>query len=175
MKKIIVAIVALLVIAGGVFAFINAKENYDPSKYNATVTPSPLKPGSKIDYTLPDQFGKPHALEAGTKTLILTFAKKSAHIVRNFLKTQPEDFLLTHEAEYIADIHPMPVIIRNAFAMPDLRKSHYPVLLIYEAKIADKFKNPEHADDIMVVTLQNSVVKAVDYVKDADTLAKKLQ
>ncbi len=175
MKKIILALMALIVIAGAVFAFINAKENYDPTKYSATVTPSPLKPGSKIDYTLPDQFGKPHTLEAGTQTLILTFAKESSHTVRNFLKQQPEDFLLTHEAEYIADIHPMPVIIRNAFAMPDLKKSNYPVLLIYEEKIATQFKNPEHADDIMLVTLQNKVVKAVDYVKDADALAKKLQ
>lgn len=175
MKKIILAILALLIVAGGIFFAINAKENYDPTKYSATVDPAPVKPGSKIDYTLPDQFGKPHSLEAGTRTLILTFAKESAHTVRNFLKTQPEDFLMTNEAEYIADIHPMPVVIRNAFAMPDLKKSHYPVLLIYEEKIAEKFKDPAHADDIMIITLENSVVKAIDYVKDAKALAQKLQ
>ena len=175
MKKVILAVVALLLIAGGVFVVINSKEHYDPKQYSATVTPAPLKPGSKIDYTLPDQFGKAHSLEAGTGTLIVTFAKESAHTVRNFLKAQPEDFLLTHEAEYIADIHPMPVIIRNAFAMPDLRKSHYPVLLIYEEKIADLFKDPAHADEIMIVTLQNGVVKSIDYVKDADALAEKLR
>ncbi len=175
MKKFLLAIVALLVIAGGIFVMLNAKENYDPSKYSAVVEPAPLKTGSKIDYTLPDQFNKPHSLEPGTRTLILTFAKKSAHTVRNFLKEQPEDFLLTHEAEYIADINPMPVIIRNAFAMPDLRKSHYPVLLIYEKKIADKFKDPAHDDDIMIVTLQQQVVKSVDYVKDARALKAKLQ
>jgi len=175
MKKIILAIVALLLIAGGVFYFLNAKENYDPSKYSATVAPAPLQKGSKIYFTLPDQFGKSHTLEPGTRTLIMTFAKASSHVVRNFLKEQPEDFLLTHEAEYVADIHPMPVVIRNAFAMPDLKKSHYPVLLIYDAKIEQQFLQPEHKEDIMVVTLNNQVITAIDYVKDAKELAEKLQ
>ncbi len=175
MKKLLLIIAALLLIGGGVFFLINSKENYDPAKYSASVTPAPLQKGSKVDFTLPDQFGKAHPLEAGTKTLIMTFAKGSSHQVRNFLKTQPEDYLLTHEAEYIADIHPMPVVIRNAFAMPDLKKSPYPVLLIYEAKIADLFKDPAHQDEIMIVTLKNGVVEAVDFTKDTKTLQEKLQ
>ena len=175
MKKIILAILAVVVIAGGIFAAINAKSNYDSSKYGASVEPAPIKVGSKVDFTLPDQFDKSHPLETGTRTLILTFAKASSHKVRNFLKEQPEDYLLTHEAEYVADIHPMPTIIRNAFAMPDLRKSNYPVLLIYEAKIADMFKDPSHEGDIMIVTLENKTVKAIDFVKDAKALQEKLQ
>ena len=175
MKKTILAILALLIIGGGIFFFINVKDNYDPQKYSATVTPAPLKVGSKVEYTLPDQFDKPHSLEPGTKTLIMTFAKESSHVVRNFLKTKPDDYLLMHEAEYVADIHPMPTVIRNAFAMPDLRKSNYPVLLIYEKRVSELFKNPERADEIMVVTLKNQVVEAVDFVKDAKALEAKLQ
>ncbi|RUM66063.1 MAG: hypothetical protein DSZ05_04880 [Sulfurospirillum sp.] len=174
MKKIILSLLALIVIAGGIFAAINAKSNYDSSKYSASVEPAPLKVGSKVDFTLPDQFDKSHTLEAGTSKLIMTFAKASSHVVRNFLKEQPADFLLTHEAEYVADIHPMPTIIRNAFAMPDLRKSRYPVLLIYEEKIANMFKNPSHEEDIMIVTLENKTVKAIDFVKDAKALKEKL-
>jgi hypothetical protein len=175
MKKIILGILALLVIAGGTFYILNAKNNYDSTKYSASVEPAPLQIGSEIDFTLPDQFDKAHPFEAGTKTLIMTFAKGSSHIVRNFLKEQPEDFLLMHEANYIADIHPMPVVIRNAFAMPDLKKSNYPVLLIYEEKISKMFKNPAHEDEIMIVTLENKKVKAIDFVQDAEGLKAKLQ
>ncbi len=175
MKKILLALLALIVVGGGIFFFINAKENYDPTKYSTTVEPAPLTKGSKVDFTLPDQFDKPHSLEAGTKTLIMTFAKESSHVVRNFLKTKPDDYLLMHEAKYVADIHPMPTVIRNAFAMPDLRKSNYPVLLIYEEKMSALFKDPAYADDIMIVTLNNKVVESVDFVKDAKALEAKLQ
>ncbi len=175
MKKSILIILALLLIGGGAFFIINAKDKYDPQKYSAAVTPAPLKVGSKIEFTLPDQFDKPHTLEPGTQTLIMTFAKESSHVVRNFLKSKPDDYLLMHEAEYIADIHPMPTIIRNAFAMPDLKKSNYPVLLIYEKKISELFKNPEHSDDIMIVTLENQSVKAIDFAKDAKAIEAKLQ
>jgi len=175
MKKIIFGIIGLLLVAGGIFFAMNAKSNYDSSKYSATVEPQPMKVGSKIDFTLPDQFDKPHSLEAGTQTLIMTFAKDSSHVVRNFLKEQPQDYLLMHEADYVADIHPMPTVIRNAFAMPDLQKSDYPVLLIYEEKISKMFKDPAHEGDIMIVTLENKTVKAIDFIKDAKALQEKLQ
>ena len=174
MKKIILTLVAIAVIAGGFIFAKYAKNDYDSSRFNASVTPAPLQKGSQIDYTLPDQFGKSHTLEPGTRTLILTFAKESAHIVRNFLKTKPDDYLLMHEAEYIADIHPMPVVIRNAFAMPDLKKSNYPVLLIYEEKIAKLFKTPGHENDITLVTLEKNRVTDITYVKDAKSLEAKL-
>ncbi len=174
MKKIILTLVAVILIASGVIFAKYAKSDYDDSKFSASVTPAPLQKGSQIDYSLPDQFGKTHTLEPGTRTLILTFAKESAHTVRNFLKSKPDDYLLMHEAEYIADIHPMPVIIRNMFAMPDLKKSNYPVLLIYDEKIATLFKNPQHKDDIALVTLDKNRVTDITYVKDAKSLEAKL-
>jgi hypothetical protein len=175
MKKIILAILALLVIGGGVFFFLNSKENYDPSKYSASVKPAPMNLDSVIDFTLPDQFDKAHSLEEGTKTMIFTFAKKSAHVVRNFLKQKPADFLSTNEAVYIADIHPMPVVIRNAFAMPDLKKSEYPVILIYEEKISKLFANPKNKEDVMIVELENKKVKNISFAKDLKELEAKFK
>ncbi len=175
MKKIVLGILAVTLLAGGIFFAMNAKSTYDSSKYSASAEPSPMKVGSRLAFTLPDQFDKAHTLEAGTKTLIMTFAKESSHIVRNFLKEQPQDYLLMHEAEYIADIHPMPTVIRNAFAMPDLQKSDYPVLLIYEEKLSKLFKDPAHENEIMIVTLENQRVKAIDFVNDAKALEEKLR
>ncbi len=175
MKKIVLALVALLLIAGGVFFFLNSKENYDPTKYSASSTPSPMKLDSVIDFTLPDQFDKSHSLEAGTKTMIFTFAKKSAHIVRNFLKQKPQDFLSTNEAIYIADIHAMPTVIRNAFAMPELKKSEYPVILIYEEKISKLFADPSHKDSVMIVGVENKKVKSISFAKDIKELEEKFK
>lgn len=171
-KKTILGLLALLIIAGGVFFFLNAKDNYDADKYSATGT---IKQDVTIDFTLPDQFDKAHTLDANTKTLVMTFAKATSHIVRDFLHAQPADYLASRAAYYVADISPMPVVIRNAFAMPDLKKSSYPVLLIYDAAIAAKFRDESHKDAIMIVTLEDKVVKNIQFVNDAKGLEKALQ
>ncbi len=175
MKKIIMAVLVLLLIGGGVFFFLNSKENYDPGKYSASVKPAPMVVNSHIDFTLPDQFDKSHSLEVATKKIIFTFAKKSAHIVRNFLKEKNADFLTINETLYIADIHPMPVVIRNAFAMPDLKKSEYPVILIYEEKISKLFADPKHKEDVMIVQLENKTVKDISFAKDLKELEAKFK
>ncbi len=81
-------------------------------KYNLTATDG-LNVGSKLDFTLPDQFDKPHSLSSDTKNLILSFSKASGHAVKEFLKKEPKEFLEQHKTMFIADISPMPVVIRN--------------------------------------------------------------
>ncbi len=167
-KKTVLALVLLLVIAGGAFFLMNSSDNYDASKYSASV--DKLVEGEAIDFTLPDQFGKAHTLSADTKTLVLTFAKATSHLVRDFLKSQPADYLSSRNAFYVADISPMPVVIRNAFAMPDLKKSAYPVILIYDPKIAAKFRDDSQKDAIMIVSLDHKKVTSVKFAEDVDTL-----
>jgi hypothetical protein len=166
-KKIILGLLALLLIGGGVFFFLNSKDTYDASKYQASGS---IKKGEVIGFTLPDQFDKSHTLNNETKTLIFTFAKSTSHIVRDFLQAQPADYLSSRHAYYVADISPMPTVIRNAFAMPDLKKSNYPVLLIYDASIAAKFRDDSKQDSIMIVSLENKKVTDIQFVSDAQAL-----
>ena len=167
-KKTVLALVLLLVIAGGAFFLMNSSDNYDASKYSATA--DKLVEGEAIDFTLPDQFDKAHTLSADTKTLVLTFAKATSHLVRDFLKSQPADYLSSRNAFYVADISPMPVVIRNAFAMPDLKKSDYPVILIYDSAIAAKFRDDTQKDAIMIVSLDKKKITSVKFADDVDTL-----
>ncbi len=167
-KKILLTVILLLIIAGGAFFFMNSTDNYDASKYSATATT--MAAGESIDFTLPDQFDKAHTLSNDTKTLVLTFAKETSHVARDFLQAQPADFLSSRSAYYIADISPMPTVIRNAFAMPDLKKSAYPVLLIYDGTIAAKFRDEAQKNSIMIVSLENKKVTSVKFADDADTL-----
>ena len=163
MKKIVLGLVALLILAVGVFVFVNAKDSYDPSKYFVDAK-NGLAVGSTIDFKLPDQFDKPHSLDEDTKLLIVVFAKDTAHVVKEYLKDKPKGFLEEKNALFIADISPMPVIIRNAFAMPDLKKSSYTILLIYDKNIASKLKNDKNQDKINIVYLQNKKIKDIKYI-----------
>ena len=172
-KKIILGLLALIILAGGALFLLNGKDNYDASKYQASAT-NGINIGSTITFTLPDQFDKAHSLTAESKKVIFVFAKATGHTVKAFLKTQDKNYLSKRDALFIADISPMPTVIRNTFALPDLKKSAFSVLLIYDGAIAKEFKNETEADKIAVVTLNNGTVKAVKYISTADELKSEL-
>lgn len=168
-KKIVLSLIALIVIAGGALFAINGKDNYDASKYEAKVS-NGINVGSEISFTLPNQFDKSLSSDEDTKTLILTFTKKTGHVVKKFLEKQDKNFLDNKKAFFIADISPMPTVIRNTFALPDLKKSAYSVILLYEGDIATKFKNNDKAEHIAIVNMENGVVKSVSYIDTEDEL-----
>ena len=168
-KKILLGLLSLIVIGGGALFFIKGKDNYDATKYSANVSDS-LNEGSTISFTLPDQFDKAHTLNSDTKTLIIVFAKATGHTIKEFLKKQDSDYLAKRDTLFVADISPMPTVIRNTFALPDLKKSSYSVLLIYDKNIAKQLKNEKEADKIAVVTLENGVVKTVKYITTEEEL-----
>jgi len=172
-KKIIFGILALIILATGILFIVNGKDTYDARKYSTTATDG-LNIGSKITFTLPDQFDKPHSLTDDTKKLILVFAKKTGHTVKEFLKKQDSDYLTKRNALFIADISPMPTVIRNTFALPDFKKSNYSVLLIYDKKIAKQLKNDTKADKIAIATLESGIVKDIKFVTTAQELVGEL-
>ncbi len=172
-KKIIFSLLGLLVIGGGILFALNGKDTYDANKYSAT-TSNGLNIGSKMDFTLPDQFDKAHTLTKDTKRLIVVFAKATGHTVKEFLKKQPKEYLPKRETLFIADISPMPTIIRNTFALPDLKKSPFSVLLIYDKSIAKQLKNEKEADKIAVVDMENGTVSTVQYIETEEALKKLL-
>ncbi len=172
-KKIILTLLALIVLAAGALFIINGKDNYDANKYSASATDG-INVGSKIAFTLPDQFDKAHTLTPETKKIIFVFAKDTGHTVKTFLKEQDKDYLTKRDVLFVADISPMPTVIRNTFALPDFKKSAYSVLLIYDKEIAKKLKNDAKADKIAVATLNNGSVESVKYISTADELKTEL-
>ncbi len=162
-KKITLVLLALLVISGSTFYFLNSKDNYDVSKYSASIADK-FSVGSTLDFTLPDQFGKTHSLNADTRTLVFTFARDSSHMMTAFLREKEDGYLNKKSAYYIADISTAPVFIRNVFIIPELQKSPYPVLIIYEEEIATKFRYDAKKEAIKVVTLENKKVTNIQFV-----------
>ncbi len=168
-KKIVLGLIGLLVIGGGALFAINGKDSYDATKYSATVSDG-MNIGSKISFSLPDQFDKKHTLSESTKTVILSFAKATGHTVKEFLEKEPADYLSSRDAFFVADISPMPTVIRNTFALPDLRKSQFSVLLIYDKAIASQIKDESKADKIAILTLDNGVITATKYIQTQEEL-----
>jgi len=174
MKKLIFSIVALIIIAVGVLFAINSKDNYDATKFYAKAT-NGLKIGSKLELKLPDQFNKEHILSSDTKKLIFVFSKNTGHIAREFFKKQSKDYLDSKKAIFVADISKMPAFIRNTFAMPDFKKSHYNILLIYDKKVTKKFEKGIDKDKVVVVTLDNKRVTNIKFASNEDELKKLLK
>ena len=164
MKKIILVVLAVVVVVIGGVVLKNSKDSYDSSKYYFS------KYKSSIDFKLPDQFDKVHSLSSDTKTIIVAFRKKYGHIVREYLKKHDPKLLEKNNAFFIADISKVPVVIRNMFILKDLKKSKFPVLLIYDKKISDSLN--ESKDGIMVLHLENKKIKSTEYFHEEKELDK---
>ena len=173
-QRWLLALALLVLAAGAILYIVKSKDHYDPGKYDVAIS-NGLQPGSKIEMTLPDQFDVSHTLSTELRTLILAFQKKSGSVVRGFLDTQDAHYLSQRNAAFVVDISPFPVVLRNTMALPLLRKSRYPVLLIYEEAMAEALKDEEHADEIAIATLAQGVVVAVRYVTSEEQLKAALE
>jgi len=138
-------------------------------KADSVVVGKELKP-----FTLNDQFDKPHTLTKDVKKIIFVAAKKSGHEVRNYFNSLPIDYLKKHHYVFVADVSGMPSIIYKLFAKSDLQKHKYPIWLIFDDKNSKEFKNDKKADEILLITLDNFVVKKVEYFKDIKSFEKAL-
>jgi hypothetical protein len=176
MKKILLILSLLIVIGGGLLFALKGKSSYEPGKYSLKVLPAdkPFGIGSSLAFTLPDQFGKSHTLSPDTRTIAFAFSKKAGHIIRSAMEKAPAGFLQKHHAVLIADISGMPTVIQNLFALPDLRKSDYTMLLIYDKKMARRLKQGQNGDEVVVMRLDHGKVKAIEHADSPEKLLKLL-
>ncbi len=159
-----------------VFSGCSDKEVIDTK--SVTISSGPVAKnitiGTLMDaFTLNDQFEKPHTLTADTKKVIFVFTKATGHMVKEYLNAKPVDYLQSKNITFVADVSPMPSIIRNMFAIPDLQEHEYPVLLILDEAFGQSYKNEANAEKVMIVTLDNLNVTGVKFVAtEADLQAE---
>ena len=177
MKKLILTIIAILLIAVGALFAINGQSNYDPAKYSLKITPQdkPFGVGSTLNFKLPDQFNKPHHLTSDIKKVMFVFTKATGHVFKTFMANKDEKFMNKRAMLAVADVSGMPTVILNTFAMPDFQKSKYPVLLIYDKNMAKRLKEGKDAKKVVLLTLNNNKVTKIEYAKDEKELAKLLK
>ena len=176
MKKVLLILSLLLLVAAGTLYALKGKSTYDPAKYSLEVTPAdkPFGVGSTISFTLPDQFGESHTLSPETRTMVFAFTKATGHIIKAAMVDKPNGYLEERKAVIVADISGMPTVIQNMFALPDLRKSNYSMLLIYDKKMAQRLKKGQATDKVIVMRLENGKVTAIEHADSPEALNKLL-
>jgi hypothetical protein len=176
MKKFFLVLSLLLLIAAGALYALKGKSSYDPAKYSLSVQPAdkPFGVGSTVAFTLPDQFGKTHTLSPETRTMVFAFTKATGHIIKAAMADKPEGYLEERKAVIVADISGMPTVIQNMFALPDLRKSNYAMLLIYDKNMAKRLKEGQATDKVIVMRLEQGKVTKVEHADSPEALIKLL-
>ncbi len=132
--------------------------------------------GKKLpDYTLSDQYEKRHTLTTSTKKVIFVFTKEASEIVREFLDVKSKSFLEDNGIDFVADISGMPTTVFYLFAIPDFKKSQYPILLMQDKKKASVYKHSINKNTIMLITLEKKIVKNVKLITNKTDLNNEIK
>ena len=165
MKKNILLVFTIVVVL--FTSGCSKKEIEDKTK--VVVTSGEVSPGIVIGkklapFTLKDQFDKEHNLTSDVKKVIFAFTKPTGHIMKIYMGVRKPDYLTSRDILFIADISGMPSLIAKMFAIPDMKESKYPILLIKEKKNAIRFRNEEQKNAVMIISLDNKIIKSVKFV-----------
>lgn len=173
MKKILIALLIILVAAGGFFFYMSL-DRYDAEKYTASTSKGLVK-GSFMKFKLPSPTNQDIYLDSSVRKLIVAFTKEQGHMVNEYLASQPKNFMQSKKAMLLLDISKVPVTVRNTFVLPSLKSSNYRTALIYNDKIGDVFKDPDHANETHIITVMHNRIYGVTFVSNKAQLAQALQ
>ncbi|BET67800.1 hypothetical protein ASA1KI_27180 [Opitutales bacterium ASA1] len=91
--------------------------------------PGLLGPGDTLPtFAGADQHGKPLSVDDTAAYVLVAFDMSTGKAANRFLADRGADFLPTHQAVFVSDIHGMPGVGR-VFAMPKMRKYPHRILL----------------------------------------------
>jgi len=173
LKKTVLAILALGVL---IFSGCSDKKVENPNIQNINSLTKDITVGKTFqNITLKDQFDKPVTLNDKTTKVIFVFKKASGHTARALLDSKPDDYLLNKNVAFIADISGMPSIIASMFAIPDFQKHKYPVMLIRDEKISEKYRSDKYEDYIAIISLNNFKITKITLVSTEQQLKKILE
>jgi hypothetical protein len=127
-----------------------------------------------LPYTFIDQFDKEHSLTSDVKKVIFVFTKPTGHLMRVYLGLKEIDYLDKRHIDFIADVSGMPSMIFKMFALPDLKNSQYPIMIIKDKKQSARFRNEEQKNAVMIISLDNKVVQNVKFVTNETDLKNEI-
>ncbi|WP_456429578.1 hypothetical protein [Nitratifractor sp.] len=176
-KKVFLLLFISLASMSSTLAASDGSTGADDKKYFVDIRPAgkPLGPGSMITFALPDQFGRSHTLSTGIRILIFADSKRGAKLVEAALARHPKGFLESHRAVYLADISAMPGLIFRLFALPSMRKTPYPILLLKNAEMGKRLAQTAADGKVTVLTLNKRRVRKIEVAADISTVEKLLK
>lgn len=137
---------------------------------NASVVAAELRVGDDLPaITLKNQHDKPITVAADVQTLLFVVEKPAGEVLSGYLKKQPDDFLISKKAYFMADISGMPSMVIKMFALPTMRKRPWSALLGYSA--SELAFMPHQKDHVTVVKLKAGKVDEIMFVNNEAALA----
>lgn len=128
-----------------------------------------LTVGSELPaLTVKDQFDKEFTIDAKVKTVIFSATKEESNVIKEFLAAKDKDYLTNNNIAYVADITGMPSLISKFIAIPKMKDYAFSILLIDED---NKALFPVEEDKISIITLENSKVTNIKFIKTTEELA----
>ena len=118
--------------------------------------------------TVKDQFEKEFTIDAKIKTVIFSATKEESNVIKEFLAAKDKDYLTNNNIAYVADITGMPSLISKFIAIPKMKDYAFSILLIDED---NKALFPVEQDKITILTLENSKVTSIKFIKTTEDLA----
>ena len=171
------SILGLILATGLLFGGCGKKELEDKAQVivNSGVVSQGIIIGKELDaYTFNDQFDKKHSLTSDIKKVIFVFTKPTGHLMRVYLGTKDINYLGSRNIDFIADVSGMPSLIFKMFALPDLKESKYPIMIIKDKEKSKRFRNDKQKDSVMIISLENKIVKSVKFVTNEADLIKEI-
>jgi hypothetical protein len=120
-------------------------------------------------FTTKDQHEKSYTYEGGVCLVIVAFEMGAGKAANAYLEKQPAEFLDTHKAIFISNIHGMPGIGRM-FALPKMKKYPQRILLADEENFLSRY--PARENLLTVVSLDDKgVITGIRHVNPKKDMA----
>ncbi len=159
MKKIIFIMIFAL-------AFIGCSDE------KIKVEPKAVVGKSLQSLKLKDQFGQDKSIHSDTKKVIFAFSKDMGHLSNDFFNSKEPTFLAENHTVFVADVSSAPSLIRSMFIMPGLKDFKHTVLVIEDESVADEYRHDDKKEQLMVLKLENFIIKSISYISNKEQLAK---
>lgn len=141
--------------------------------YAEPQTPTVLQESMAFpNFRLKDQHENDLNMTSEIKLLIFTKNKAASAFTNLALEGKTPDDFSKIGLFYVADISGMPGIITSMFALPKMKKYTYRVALDTEGDVTKNW--PTQPDSTTVFSLENGIIKTIQYVKSKEDLEKAL-
>jgi hypothetical protein len=121
-------------------------------------------------FTTKDQHDRSYTFERGVRVVIVAFEMGAGKAANAFFEKQPANFLDTHRAIFVSNIHGMPGIGRM-FALPKMKKYPHRILLADAPDFLARY--PAQEDMLTVFSLDDGgAITAIRHVNPKQEMAR---
>lgn len=108
-----------------------------------------------------------------SKLIIVAFEKDTGALVNDFLNAKDKYYLQKNHSIFIADIHKMPTVITNMFALPKMKKYKHLLYLHYGRDFAHVV--PSKDDQLTLIEVKNRKVTKISFTRNINDIKSAIE